>query len=184
MSAPPPLPSRRRALAAAVGLLLLAGCAGAPPTPAAPAAFPLPRSLHVVRTEPGQPAQDAMLVVQREGGALRWSLFDPLGVPLARQILENGVWRNDGFARPNAQARSLFAALVFAWTPVDRLDAAYGAGAWRQDAAPDGGAARMLRGRGAPRWTVRWAPGAPGDTFSISDAGDLTWRVAPLKDQP
>ncbi|MGE8672835.1 MAG: hypothetical protein ACN6PB_07340, partial [Achromobacter kerstersii] len=99
---------------------------------------------------------DAMLVVQREGAALRWSLFDPMGVPQARQMLEHGQWRNDGFLRPNAQARDLFAALMFAWTPQENLDAAYGAGNWRAQTDSGGAAERSLLERGAVRWKVRW----------------------------
>ncbi|WP_447981368.1 DUF3261 domain-containing protein [Achromobacter kerstersii] len=146
-----------RTLAVAMTFALLAGCAGAPPMPARDADFSVPRQLHVVQEAPGQPALDAMLVVQREGAALRWSLFDPMGVPQARQMLEHGQWRNDGFLRPNAQARDLFAALMFAWTPQENLDAAYGAGNWRAQTGSGGGAERSLLERGAVRWKVRWA---------------------------
>lgn len=145
-----------RTLAVAMTFALLAGCAGAPPMPARDADFSVPRQLHVVQEAPGQPALDAMLVVQREGAALRWSLFDPMGVPQARQMLEHGQWRNDGFLRPNAQARDLFAALMFAWTPQENLDAAYGAGNWRAQADSGGAAERSLLERGAVRWKVRW----------------------------
>lgn len=149
-----------RTLAVAMTFALLAGCAGAPPMPARDADFSVPRQLHVVQEAPGQPALDAMLVVQREGAALRWSLFDPMGVPQARQMLEHGQWRNDGFLRPNAQARDLFAALMFAWTPQENLDAAYGAGNWRAQTDSGGAAERSLLERGAVRWKVRW-PQAP-----------------------
>lgn len=145
-----------RTLAVAMTFALLAGCAGAPPMPARDADFSVPRQLHVVQEAPGQPALDAMLVVQREGAALRWSLFDPMGVPQARQMLEHGQWRNDGFLRPNAQARDLFAALMFAWTPQENLDAAYGAGNWRAQTDSGGAAERSLLERGAVRWKVRW----------------------------
>ncbi|MFF7399005.1 hypothetical protein ACFZAI_21315 [Achromobacter sp. NPDC008082] len=183
-----------RTLAVAMTFALLAGCAGAPPMPARDADFSVPRQLHVVQQAPGQPALDAMLVVQREGAALRWSLFDPMGVPQARQMLEHGQWRNDGFLRPNAQARDLFAALMFAWTPQDNLDAAYGAGHWRAQTGSDGAAERSLLERGAVRWNVRWpqashANGANADAanaqvFSITTANGVTWRVSPLKEQP
>ncbi|AOU94428.1 uncharacterized protein AruCF_3537 [Achromobacter ruhlandii] len=43
-------------------------------------------------------------------------------------MLEDGRWRNDGFLRPNGQARDLFAALLFAWTRRPRL----GRGLWRR----------------------------------------------------
>lgn len=177
----PPVP---RTACAALTLALLAGCAGTPPLPSRPTAFALPRQLHVVQTLPGQPAQDTLLVVQREAAATRWSLFDPMGVPQARQMLEDGRWRNDGFLRPNGQARELFAALVFAWTPESDLDAAYGARAWRATRAADGAARRELLQRGQPRWTVRWPPGAAAGDIEIRDAAGTVWRVSPLQEQP
>ncbi len=173
-----------RAAGAALALALLAGCVGAPPVPAQPVAFALPRQLHVIQASPGQPAQDTLLVVQREAAATRWSLFDPMGVPQARQMLEGGRWRNDGFLRPNGQARDLFAALVFAWTPEAGLDAAYGAGAWRASRAADGSAERELLQAGQPRWRVRWPAGQPDGTLEIRDARGTLWRIAPLKEQP
>jgi len=179
-----PLLSACRTLAVALAFALLAGCAGAPPVPAREAGFSLPRQLHVVQASPGQPSLDTLLVVQREGAALRWSLFDPMGVPQARQMLEHGQWRTDGFLRPNAQARDLFAALMFAWTPEAELDAAYGAGAWRAGPAADGGVQRELRKDGGARWTVRWPQAAQPDVFSILTANGITWRITPLKEQP
>ncbi|MGE8619364.1 MAG: hypothetical protein ACN6O0_16190 [Achromobacter spanius] len=180
---PFPLPARR-AIATAMLLAALAGCAGAPPLPARDAHFALPRQLHVVQSAAGQPAVDTMLVVQREGAALRWSLFDPMGVPQARQMLEAGHWRNDGFLRPNAQARDLFAALMFAWTPQAELDAAYGAGTWRAQRHADGRAERSLLEGAKVRWTVRWPQAAQPDVFTISGADGVTWRIEPLKESP
>lgn len=174
----------RRAIAMAMLLAALTGCAGAPPVPARDAHFALPRQLHVVQTAAGQPRVDTMLVVQREGAALRWSLFDPMGVPQARQMLEAGHWRNDGFLRPNAQARDLFAALMFAWTPQTELDAAYGAGAWRAQRHDDGTAERSLLDGAKVRWTVRWPQAARPDVFTISGADGVTWRIEPLKESP
>ncbi|OAE72678.1 hypothetical protein A7J71_11720 [Achromobacter insolitus] len=176
--------SAARTLGALLALALLAGCAGAPPVPARDADFQLPRQLHVVQSVAGQPALNALLVVQREGTALRWSLFDPMGVPQARQILEQGQWRNDGFLRPNAPARDLFAALFFAWTPEAQLDAAYGADNWRASREDDGAAQRELLERGRPRWSVRWPQAAQTGTFTITTANQVTWRVSPLKEQP
>ncbi|MBO9328211.1 hypothetical protein A6B37_08380 [Achromobacter sp. HZ01] len=172
-----------RCIGAAWLAAALAGCAGAPPLPARTAAFALPRQLHVVQAAPGQPPQDAMLVVQREGAALRWSLFDLVGVPQARQMLEHGQWRNDGFLRPNPQARDLFAALMFAWTPEAELDAAYGPGRWQ---ARRTGAAlqRDLLEQGRARWSVRWPDAARAGDFTIVDADGTNWRISPLKEQP
>ncbi len=173
-----------RALAVTLALLALAGCAGAPPLPARDIGFSLPRQLHVVQTAPGQPAVDLLLVVQREDAALRWSLFDPMGVPQARQMLERGQWRNDGFLRPNAQARELFAALMFAWTPQADLDAAYGASSWRTVKSQSGATQRVLQLNGQVRWTVTLPEDAQRQALSIHTADDVTWRIAPLKEQP
>lgn len=180
-----PLLSACRALAMmALAVSLLAGCAAAPPVPARDAAFALPRQLHVVRAAAGEPPVDMLLVVQREGAALRWSLFDPMGVPQARQMLEHGRWRMDGFVRPNPQARDLFAALLFAWTPQAELDAAYGAGSWSATPVATGAARRVLRRDGGTRWTVHWPQADRPDDFSILTADGIAWRISPLKEQP
>lgn len=105
-------------------LLLLGACASPPPLPAKTPALPLPLQLHVQRVANGQ-SQDWLLVIQREGGALRWSMMDPLGIPQARQQLIDGRWRADGLLPPNPQARELFAALLFALTSADDLRMLY-----------------------------------------------------------
>ena len=64
--------------------LLLGACANRTPLPASAPSLSLPLSLHIQRAQGGASA-DWLLVVQAEGTALRWSLFDPLGVPLARR---------------------------------------------------------------------------------------------------
>ncbi|WP_367351834.1 DUF3261 domain-containing protein [Achromobacter animicus] len=181
---PAPFLSACRAFAATLALLALAACAGAPPLPARDAAFSLPRQLHVVQTSPGAPAVDLLLVVQREDAALRWSLFDPMGVPQARQMLEGGQWRNDGFMRPNTQARDLFAALMFAWTPASELDAAYGSASWRSAPSQAGTAQRLLLDGGKVRWTVTYPADAQSQALSIRTNDDVTWRITPLKEQP
>lgn len=104
--------------------LLLAACAARTPVPAEPPRLALPLSLHIQRQAEGS-RQDWLLVLQAEGRALRWSLFDPLGVPLARQRLERGAWQDDGLLPPNAEARELFAALLFALTPDESLARTY-----------------------------------------------------------
>lgn len=102
--------------------LLCAACA----TPAAtPLAWPdsgWPVQLHgrALSVE-GEP-QDRLLVVQREGAALRFLMFDPLGVPLARQILDGSGWHNEGLLPPLPGVRELYASVLQA------LDAQAGAG--------------------------------------------------------
>lgn len=80
----------------------------------------LPLQLHL-RYQEAELSGDALLVIQREEDGLRFSLFDALGVPKARQILKQGRWYADGLLPPNPQARQWFAALLFALTPDQQL---------------------------------------------------------------
>lgn len=100
--------------------LMLGACAARAPLPASPPALALPLQLHVERTQAGQ-RQDWLLVIQDEGGRLRWSLLDLLGIPQARQVLDGQQWQADGLLPPNPAARELFAAALFALTPQDQL---------------------------------------------------------------
>lgn len=120
-----------RLLLLIIGLLLTA-CAARTPLPEATPALvaPLPITLQIQREQAGA-RQDWLLVIQQEGAALRWSLLDPLGMPLSRQLLEAGQWRNDGLLPPNAEARELFAALLFALSRDEALTA-YPPGSWQQ----------------------------------------------------
>ena len=79
-----------------------------------------PLQLHL-RYQEGELSRDAIVVIQREAEALRFSLFDAMGVPLARQILRDNDWRADGLLPPNPQARQWFAGLVFALTSTEHL---------------------------------------------------------------
>ena len=105
-------------------LLLLSACASQPPLPEKTPSLALPMQLHVQRLAQGQ-SQDWLLVIQREGAGIRWSMMDPLGIPQARQKLLNGQWQADGLLPPNPQARELFAALLFALTSADDVRALY-----------------------------------------------------------
>lgn len=171
--------------AALAASLLLVSCAGPKILPAQTPSLALPRQAHVVEFVNGKAAQDAVLVVQHEeGDASRWSMFDPFGLPMARQMLQHGQWRNDGFLPPNAKASTLFSALIFAWTPEAELSRAYTSGSWNKALMPDGTQQRQLLARGATHLTITWQAGAPADTFSIHTADGLLWRVSPLKGAP
>ncbi|WP_156469172.1 hypothetical protein [Cephaloticoccus primus] len=123
------------------------------------------------------------IVVQKEGASLRWLRFDPLGIPDARQILQQGRWRNDGFIYPNPQAREMFAALLFAWVPEQELNTSYGKQNWRNSPQADGSINRALFHQGQARWIVHW-PSAESmyknATFSIKHADGTVWKVSPL----
>lgn len=151
--------------------LLLGACAGHTPVPASSPTLraALPISLQIERTQNAE-RRDWLLVVQAEGEALRWSLFDPLGVPLARQLLEHGEWRNDGLLPPNAEARELFAALLFALT-TDNALSAYPEGSWQRDA--DG--QRRLN----PDWRIRYRSALD---FTLA-APPLSYRVRTLNQE-
>lgn len=157
-------------------VLLLSACASQAPLPNAMPHLQLPMQLHVQRQQAGQ-RQDWLLVIQRESGGLRWSLMDPLGIPLARQQLINGQWQADGLLPPNAEARELFAALLFALTPDTELRDAYPT-ARRQ------GTRRSL----GDRWGVEYHT---ADVFTLGLRADtktrpqdkLVFRVSPLSNE-
>lgn len=151
-------------------LLLLAGCARQLPLPTQPPQLQLPMQLHIQRQSAEQ-KQDWLLVIQQEAEALRWSLLSPLGVPLARQLLSQGRWKADGLLPPNAEARELFAALLFALTPADQLSELY----IGRDLVDDG-ASRSLKD-GASDWQVRYRQNG---RFELDVGASLTYGVAPI----
>src|SRR5690606_19874167 len=114
----------------------------------------------------------------------RWSLFDALGLPLARQVLQDGTWRNDGLLPPNAQARSLFAALLFAWTPETRLASAYPAQSWSVSSGADGRPTRILSRHDQAYWTITLQDTPGANTLTIDAADGMQWLVRPLEEAP
>ena len=96
-------------------VLLLTGCAA---SSILPRQYNEPAQVQSYKlslvTAPGQ-TEDTLLIVQPEaGGASRWIQTNPLGAPLARLLLRDGVWTTDGFAPPNPRARQLFEAIIAA----------------------------------------------------------------------
>jgi hypothetical protein len=152
--------------------LLLSACVSHTAVPSQMPALTasLPLSLQVQRLSP-EPAQSWWWVLQDEDGVLRASLFDPLGVPLARQQLRDGQWHNDGLLPPNRQARELFSALLFALTDSAQLARLYPAGNWQRHA--DG--SRQL----APNWLVHYQD---AQTFSLRAGSELHYQISPLDD--
>jgi len=147
-------------------LLLLSACASQAPLPEKPPALALPLQLHVQRLADGQ-SQDWLLVIQREGGAIRWSMMDPLGIPQARQKLIDGQWQADGLLPPNPQARELFAALLLALASADDVRALY-PGAQAMDLT------RTLPGH----WQIVYQS---SEVFSVNMSGQpLSYRITPL----
>ncbi|AZF19206.1 hypothetical protein [Pseudomonas sp. R3-52-08] len=147
-------------------LLLLSACASQAPLPEKIPALALPMQLHVQRLE-GERSQDWLLVIQREGAAIRWSLMDPLGIPQARQKLIDGQWQADGLLPPNPQARALFAALLFALASADDVRALYPSAQARD-------LTRTLPGH----WQIVYQS---SEVFSVNMAGQpLSYRITPL----
>jgi len=172
-------------LALALSLTGIAACTTVPPAPASVTALQLPRWVQVHSAKPGQPAQDAILAVQaQDGGATRWSLFDPLGMPQARQILQDGRWRNDGFMRPNGAATELFSAILFAWTPEADLPRVYAGQDWREQPADHDGTTRIMEENCSPRWRVHLGGSAAPDRITIELRDGTRVSVAPLPPPP
>mgnify|MGYP003600456038 FL=1 len=148
-------------------LLLLSACASQPPLPEKTPSLALPMQLHVQRLAQGQ-SQDWLLVIQREGAGIRWSMMDPLGIPQARQKLLNGQWQADGLLPPNPQARELFAALLFALTSADDVRALY-------PSAQAMDLTRTLPGH----WQIVYQS---SEVFSVNMTGQpLSYRITPLR---
>ncbi|WP_434627970.1 DUF3261 domain-containing protein [Pseudomonas sp. Z6-14] len=146
-------------------LLLLSACASHAPLPERMPTLALPLQLHIERQLDGQ-RQDWLLVIQRENTGIRWSMMDPLGIPLARQRLVDNQWQADGLLPPNAEARELFAALLFALTPETEL-------ADRYPVARQHGVERALDAR----WQVRYK--RPLD-FELRLPQGPHYRITPL----
>ena len=163
-----PVGSGYRLCAALWMLLLLSACTSLP-LPRHTPTLALPMQLHIQRQQADQ-RQDWLLVIQQQGTALRWSLMDPLGIPLARQLLQDGSWHADGLLPPNPEARELFAALLFALTPATQLADNYP----QAKTAPD---LRFIE----QRWQVHYPQ---PEVFRIDMKGDLHYTVSPLETAP
>ena len=144
---------------------LLSGCASQAPLPASNPTLPLPLQLHIERQQADQ-RQDWLLVIQREGPGIRWSMMDPLGIPQARQQLIDGRWQADGLLPPNPEARELFAALLFALTPSSELLRNY-------PAAQQQAGQRSL----PPRWAILYTQPL---SFELNLPQGPHYRVSPL----
>ncbi|WP_434607849.1 DUF3261 domain-containing protein [Pseudomonas sp. R1-7] len=150
-------------------VLLLSACASQAPLPERMPTLALPLQLHIERQLAGQ-RQDWLLVIQRESTGIRWSMMDPLGIPVARQRLVDGQWQADGLLPPNAEARELFAALLFALTPKTEL-------AGRYPVARQHDVERALD----TRWQVRYKQ--PLD-FELRLPQGPHYRITPLTESP
>ncbi|EJM39249.1 hypothetical protein [Pseudomonas sp. GM24] len=160
-----PAPTRFVVWLMLVVFVLLSACASQAPLPASNPTLPLPLQLHIERNQAEQ-RQDWLLVIQREGPGIRWSMMDPLGIPQARQQLIDGHWQADGLLPPNPEARELFAALLFALTPSGELLRNY-------PAAQQQGQQRAL----PARWDIRYSQPL---SFELNLPQGPHYRVSPL----
>ncbi|MFZ3280705.1 MAG: hypothetical protein WA225_05860 [Pseudomonas sp.] len=160
-----PAPTRFVTWLMLVVFVLLSACASQAPLPAGNPTLPLPLQLHIERQQADQ-RQDWLLVIQREGPGIRWSMMDPLGIPQARQQLIDGRWQADGLLPPNPEARELFAALLFALTPAGELLRNYP------------GAQQQAGQRSLPaRWEIHYAQPL---SFELNLPQGPHYRVSPL----
>ncbi|VVM39302.1 hypothetical protein PS684_00917 [Pseudomonas fluorescens] len=146
-------------------MVVLSACASQAPLPASNPTLPLPLQLHIERQQAEQ-RQDWLLVIQREGPGIRWSMMDPLGIPQARQQLIDGHWQADGLLPPNPEARELFAALLFALTPSGELLRNY-------PSAQQQGQQRSL----PARWDIHYSQPL---SFQLNLPQGPHYRVSPL----
>ncbi|VEF03164.1 hypothetical protein [Neisseria canis] len=64
------------------------------------------------RDAAGNIIQTSLLAVEQSGEEVRFVQTNPLGAPVARQVLSKKGWHNDGFVMPNAASRRLFGAML------------------------------------------------------------------------
>lgn len=158
-----------------LSMLVLTACAQHPALPEETPPMALPLQLHVQRLD-SNGVRDWILIIQQDGPALRWSLLDPLGVPLARQLLRHGKWQNDGLLPPNPQARELFAALLFALTRSEDLDRLYPGRELTQSLGQ-----RSMKLNASTAWHVRYGKNR---RFDLDVGPSLTYGVAPIESAP
>ncbi|WP_439287455.1 hypothetical protein [Lonepinella sp. BR2357] len=65
--------------------------------------------------------QQSLLSIQFSPTQWRWVQTDILGAPLARVVLTQNGWQNDGFIMPNKQAEKLFSALATELNPTTAI---------------------------------------------------------------
>lgn len=119
----------------------------------------------------GSTVQNSLLAVEQGAGRMRFVQTDPLGAPLARQVLDKSGWRNDGFIMPNTAARRLFAAML----PLLAADAAvYPDLQYR--ASPAGGGCYLKHGR------TQWCSTPEGSGWLITFPGRTQWLLEPVSD--
>ncbi len=149
-----------------VCVLLLSACASRAPLPAQIPHLKLPIQLHAQRNQAGR-HDDMVVEIKKRNRGVRWLLTSPSGALLAQQDLTNDGWKASHAPEPDAEARELFAAVLFALTSSDEVRFDYP------------GVQLLPQGRSLEeRWRVSY--GSQG-SFRISLADGLSYLVTPLK---
>lgn len=106
-------PWRLRGLGVSAFSLVLAGCAVFQPATPVPASLPPQQEVQQFQVSACDGSDASLVILQPlSANSWRWLQLDAFGTPKARQIVEDGSWRNDGFLPPNPAARQLFGALT------------------------------------------------------------------------
>ena len=100
--------------------------------------------------------------------------LDAFGAPRARQIIENGQWRNDGFLPPNPSASLLFAGLMTRLVPSGAMGRVFP----QLQVQHQGDTERFMQGN-ILRWQIRTL-GAAGPGWELMLPGAETWCIHPL----
>lgn len=151
--------------------LVLSACAARTPLPQGDPQLhvSLPVSMHIQR-QTNETTEDWLLVIQPQAQGSRWSLFDLIGTPLARQQLSAGQWHDEGLLPPNDETRELFSALLFSLSTVPGLRDNYPADSWTGSAMQ-----RTLR----PDWRVSYSDELH---FTLEKGEHVRYQFSPLAD--
>ncbi|WP_419540276.1 hypothetical protein [Pasteurella oralis] len=95
-------------------LLILNACSSLPLLAPLPQQSLANRTFVVTQQQPHN--EKSLLVLQFQAQQWRWVQTDPLGAPIARLLLTQQGWQNDGFVMPNKQAQQLFSAIATYFT--------------------------------------------------------------------
>lgn len=167
-----------RRVALASGMALLAGCASLQGVPLAPSTLPPldgARQFRAVTCGEHADGRQSLVVVQPLGPtAWRWLQLDAFGAPRARQIIENGLWRNDGFLPPNPSASLLFAGLMTRLVPSGTMGSVFPL----LQVQRQGETERFMQGN-TLRWQIRTL-GAAEPGWELMLPGAETWCIHPL----
>lgn len=151
---------------------VLMGCAvlGGVPTPhVLPSIAPQWFTLERQEAEQNQPF---LLAVEPIENGIRFVQTDALGAPIARQIVNEQAWQNDGFIAPNAESRRLFAAIL---SQLGRDEHAIYPQLMRQKTANE--QSETVRDSQQELWKIT----RENNELMIEFPNQIRWRVRPME---